>query len=388
MVAAAAQPQPEPWAQPTDRARLAHTLVNQCASIGHDELILIAGGTRDIELLEDIAVEIRRLGAHPIVTIQSERLDRRFFTDVPAKYDAQTPTFDLKLAEMIDAYFYVDYRERPDLLADIPPQRLMDESKALVAVEQKMLKRGVRQLYLGNGLYPTATLARQFRVSQDELARIFFSAVNVDYTQLQATGEQVRRQLTGGDELEITAPNGTNLTVEITRRPVYVSDGVISTKDRQPDSPTCQVWLPAGEVYVTPVPGTANGTFVADYFFYEGQPISGLKLEFKNGRLTNMTAAEGDLTPLKKRYDAAPAGRDLFGVIDIGVNRNLEIPRGSRMVSWMAAGTISVLVGNDTWAGGSNDVPFWMAAHLNRGTLTLDGEEVVKGGKLAVREIE
>ena len=36
------------------------------------------------------------------------------------------------------------------------------------------MKRGVRQVYIGNGLYPTAATAKVLRVSETELAKIFW----------------------------------------------------------------------------------------------------------------------------------------------------------------------------------------------------------------------
>jgi len=388
VASAAAQPAHEAAGAPPDRTKIAQTIVNQCAAIGPGELVFIGGGPRDLDLLENIAVEVRRSGAQPLLTIETESLVRRMFTDVPAKFDTQEPLFGLRLANIIDVRIGIDFRERLDLLADIAPQRIIDASKAESAVNDALLKRNVRQVYLGNALYPTKALATQFGIPHDELARIFWTGINVDYTQLQATGEKVQKQLAGGNEVKINAANGTNLTVKINGRPVFVSDGVISTKDRADGGPACQVWLPAGEVYLAPVAGTAAGTFIADTYFYEGKLIEGLKLEFKDGRLVNMTAAKGDLEPLKKRYDAAPAGRDQFAFIDLGINPNVTHPKDSRMVCWMAAGMISIGTGGNTWCGGDNDVPFDMYAHLVGATLTVDGKALIDKGKLIVGKIE
>ncbi|MEE8155173.1 MAG: aminopeptidase [Phycisphaerales bacterium] len=368
----------------TDTAKIADTLVNQCANIRFAESVLITGGTRDQQMLEDIAVEVRKLGAHPLITIDSDRLTRKLFTEVPAQFDTQEPNFALRMAEIVDAVISVDFTERPDLLADVPANRLTDQTKASDAVYKKMLERGVLQVHLGNGLYPTTARARHFGITKTQLSEIFWDGVNVDYAQLQATGERVRNILASGRTVRITAPNGTDLTVQIAQRPVFVSDGVISADDRYAGGAACQVWLPAGEVYVTPVASAARGTFVADTFFFEGKRINGLKLTFRDGKLASMTA-QSDITALRDRYDAAPAGRDLFAALDIGINPDVTAPTGSRMVTWMSAGTISVGIGNNTWAGGDNDVPFDLFAHLTNGTLTVDGQTLVDKGKLLDR---
>ncbi len=92
--------------------------------------------------------------------------------------------------------------------------------------------------------------------------------------------------------------------------------------------------------------------------------------------------AKCDIVPLKKAYDAAPAGREIFAALDIGINPEVKVPAGSRMVTWMAAGTISVGIGGNTWAGGDNEAPFNLYAHLTDGTLQIDGRTLIEQGEL------
>lgn len=369
---------------PAETARVAHTIVTQCGNIHKGDLVLIEGGTRDQQLLEDIAVEVRKLGAHPLITIGSDQLTQRMITDVPADFDTQEQAFGMKLAETIDALISVEYGEKLDLLAGVSPERLARMAKAEHAVYEKLRERGVVSVQLGNNLYPTEARAKQFGISQPDLSRIFWNAVNTDYTAIQAIGERVQDILAAGKEVRITAPNGTDLVLQVTSRPVFVNDGIVSEEDRYAKGSSAQAWLPAGEVYLAPVPGSANGTFIADTFYYEGKLIEGLKLVFKDGKLTSLTAnPKSDISLLEKRRQAAPApGRDQFAAIDIGINPALEVPKNGRFVSWIASGTISVGFGGNTWAGGENDVPFDVSAHLPNGTLTVDGRKLIDQGKL------
>lgn len=365
----------------TDYEALAQKLVTQCASIHEGDFVIIWGGVRDVELLENIAVHVRKQGAFPLVVHGSDRMTRRMYDDVPAKYDSQTPEFDLKLASMITARITVDIGETMDLLAHVPPERRAARSKAYAPGFDLILKRNVRQVNLGNGLYPTKALAELFEVSLEELSKIFWDGVNVDYSKLQATGEAAKTVLASGKEVHITNPNGTDIKVRIDNRPVFVSDGVISPDDIQRGGAACVVWLPAGEVYLTPVPGTAEGKVVVDRQFYQGKEIQGLTLTFKAGRLTSMTAESG-LEPLKARYDAAGPGKELFAAIDIGINPNVYLVPGSRMVAWMPSGMIAVGIGGNTWAGGENNAPYGLYNFLPGSTLKVDGNVLVENGTL------
>ncbi|MBA3659605.1 MAG: aminopeptidase [Gemmatimonadales bacterium] len=248
-----------------------------------------------------------------------------------------------------------------------------------------MQRRGVRQVQLGNGLYPTEDAARQFGLDRERLAEIFWRGVNTDYGRLQATGERVRLLLASGKELRLTHPNGTDLRVRIAGRPVGVSDGVISPGDERRGGASTAVWLPAGEVYVTPVPRTAEGTAVADRYFFEGGVVEGLRLEFKQGRLTAMTARSG-LERLRRFYDAALAGKDELGAVDIGINPDVNIPEHSRMVGWMPAGMVTVAVGENLWAGGNNSSASGVVPFLPGTTLMVEGTPVVREGRLVATE--
>jgi hypothetical protein len=45
-------------------------------------------------------------------------------------------------------------------------------------------------------------------------------------------------------------------------------------------------------------------------------------------------------------YDAAGPGRDVFGFVDIGLNPNVRLAPGSRMVAWMPEGMVTVGIGD------------------------------------------
>ena len=77
------------------------------------------------------------------------------------------------------------------------------------------------------------------------LGQIYFLGGNEDVAE-----QYFQKAIEAGSELHLMHPNGTNLKVKIAKRPVYVSDGVISPEKEKRGGPACMVWLPAGEVYV------------------------------------------------------------------------------------------------------------------------------------------
>ncbi|HVD33490.1 MAG TPA: aminopeptidase [Gemmatimonadales bacterium] len=370
--------------KPGEYRSAAEKVVAQSAGVKEGDLVLISGSDEDLPLLEDIAVEVRKRGADPLVRVASLQLGRRLYDEVPAKYDSRVPEMDMKLIGMIDVFIGTEFGEGRTFKG-VPAERMVARGKAAAPVAALARKRGVRSVYLGNGLYPSAERAEQFGVSRDQLSGLMYRGIDADYDALKSTGEQVSKVLAGGKELRITNPNGTDFRIGISGRPITVSDGIISADDRKKGGAATSVWLPAGEVFLTPVPGTANGVVVTDEDYLQGQRIEGLRLEFKDGKLTSMTAKAG-LEPLKALYDAAGPGKDLPGVIDIGINSGAKAPEGKALRVWSQAGTVTVVVGNNTWAGGDNQVQFAAFASSPKSTLTVDGKPLVQDGKLLAQE--
>ena len=364
-----------------DLRATAQTLVNQSGNIKEGDAVLISGTPRDIELLENIAVEVRKLGAFPLISLGSEGLGRRMYDEVAAKWDAQTPEFEVKLVNLITATISINSTESPAAMTGVPPERIAARSKAGLAIMETMLKRNVRQVSLGNGLYPTMATARQYGMPQEELAKMFWAAVNTDYSTLQSNGDKVRATLAAGKEIQITNPNGTDLKFRIEKRPIFVSDGVISKEDISQGGPACQVWLPAGEVYTTPVLGSAEGKVFVDRHFFQGQEISGVVLTFKAGKLSEMTAKTG-LDPLMAAYKAATGDKDAFALVDIGINESMNIPKDSKLLSWIPARMVTIGFGENTWAGGTNKSSFDFSGFLPGSTLKVDGKTLIENGKL------
>ena len=364
-----------------DLATTAQRLVDQCAHIEEGDRVLVHGTTEHMDLLEEVVVHVRKRGAFPLLTVTNDDLIRRMFMEIPSKYDGQHPELDIKLAGIMDAAILVTATENPALLADVPEERLAARGKAREHAYNAMLKHNVRIVGLGNALYPTKATARQFGISQERLADIFWKGVNVDYRELQAATDTVRTYLAAGNSVRITADNGTDLRMRIQGRPVHVNDGVISPDDRRAGGAACQVWLPAGEVFLTPLPDTAEGTIVVDRHYFRGKEIRGLRLEFQAGRLASMTAQSG-IEPLKRLYDACGAGKDRFAALDVGVNPNVRIPPDSRMVAWMASGMVTVGVGTNKWAGGDVSSDFALFTHLPMATLEVDGRKLIDKGTL------
>jgi aminopeptidase len=368
-------------AAPPDLEAIARSVVTRTARVREGDVVLITGGVRDLEFLENLAVEVRKLGADAIISLSSERLTRRIYDEVPERYDGKALAWGMATSGTATLFIEVDANETPDLLAHVPPARLNAISEAWRPVVELGRRRGVRTIEVGNGLYPTHARAARYGISRDELASTFWNALAADPAILRENGAKIRELLQGRTEIRITHPNGTDLTVAVDGGTAIIADGVVSEADEQAGGASLYEWLPAGEVFARTVPGSARGVVIADRHDHRGAELRQLRLEFAEGRLVRMSAASG-LGPLQEAFDVAGDGKDILSVIDFGTNPG--VPASERILTFVPAGMLSVNVGSDSWAGGHNDVTFNLTTHLPGTTVWIGDRIVVRDGRLQI----
>lgn len=152
---------------------------------------------------------------------------------------------------------------------------------------------------------------------------------------------------------------------------------VISDADTKAGGPNVTAWVPAVEVFMPA--GVANGKIVDDRLISLGKEVLGVTVEFKAGKVTAMSAKAGWDGPVKARYDAAGPGKTELSVVDFGCNPALK---ADKLETYIPAGVVTVGVGGNLWAGGTNKEPYWLPFHLQGTTVLLDGKPIVENGAL------
>lgn len=366
---------------PTDQ--LAKTLAGTIAGVTEKDVVLISGEARDLDLLESLWVASARTGAEVMVRLNpSPKTSRRLLLDVPEKFDAKPRTAELALADKVTVTFTMESTDY-GATKDLPAARVQARNAREMAVIDKHTARNVRQVFIGNGLYPTDFRAKELGLSKAELEATFKAGLSADYAALQKTAAGVKATF-AGKQATVTSPHGTKLTVGLDAKSVIVNDGVITPEKAKAGGAAAMVWLPAGEVYARTLPGTATGTVVVPSVVFENEVITNLELTFEKGKLAKMKApACTGYDRLQATFKASADGKELLSVIDVGVNAAVKFPASARDVAYPAGGTVTVYMGGDTWAGGTNKSTFGLPAMLRDATLTVDGKEVVKAGELA-----
>lgn len=354
----------------TDLPALAERIVTAVVPVKEGNVVQILAGPDDLALAEEVATAVYKHGGAALIQYRSERLLRNVLANVPAKYDSQPRKVELALAKVADVI--IDLTQFDGSLAgSISAERQTAMSKAYQPVQKATVARKTRLLQLGNDFRPFASRAKDMGVTAAELERAYWAGIGADVTGACA---KLETALAKGKELTITHPNGTNLTLPIRGKKVWSADGVVTDAEAKHGGPAVSVWLPAGEVYVMPGPGT--GTYVDDTVF-QGTRLVGLTATLDKGKVTTISAKSGWDT-VKPHYDQGGKGAMEIGGVDFGCNSAVS----TKLDTFIPAGNVSIWLGNNSSFGGPNTSSFMLAANLQGATVKIDGTTVIDAGVL------
>jgi len=370
-----------PSAAQSSDAQVADKIVTQLLAVKPGQVVLISADPTHLGLAEDISVSVSAIGAYPVIVEGSNRLNRLYWERVPARYDSLPPKAVLKLYAMADATVSIDFPADPTVLQGVPPSRIATLTANNAIITAYVFKHSIPGISIGNGILPSAGTAAQYGVSLPALSAVFNSGLNADYAQIRRDAATVASAVSASHRIHITAPNGTDLTLAVTKT-AEINDGAISPADRVRGGAAVQRQLPAGDVYFLPVPTSATGTLVFGDFRFNGTVVTGLAAHFAGGKVTALTARRG-LSVLSALYTAGGAAARRLGFIDVGTNRSMHLGPGM----WgpgpsMAAGYVTAGIGANYGLGGSDDSAFSAESNVPNATVTLDGKALVSHGTL------
>lgn len=365
-----------------DYDAIADNLVTQSAAVQPGEVVLIGGGTNEIELMGAIQVAVSKAGGQPMITLNLPKANKRALMETPMEYLGQLPTLNLLTTRMADVFINVGSVQDPGLFSDAPEERLAAARKAGVPLTRALSNARFRSATLGQtGGIPTMAYADSVDADYEEISEIFWKAVGVSPADLAAKAGTVAAMLREDAMVKMTSEAGTDLSFAIGNEPARINAG--RTSDVVAPSGAANTWLPAGEAYACVKAGSASGKLVVPWTQFRGNAIKNLELTFANGRVTEISA-DTHLETLQQYFASSSDTLLELSIVDLGMNSESRAPSGSNYKSWEMGGMVTLGLGNNGWAGGSNDSDGAMSLHVTGSTLSIEGDTVVKNGKLEI----
>ncbi len=205
------------------------------------------------------------------------------------------------------------------------------------------------------------------------------SSMNVDWKVLEKRTKKVASLLKGGRDVVINTPNGTDIRFSIKGRKVFTDTGILTKKGSFGN-------LPAGEVFLAPLEGSADGQIVIEWAPTR-RLNSGLILRVEKGMVKDVIGEEPFKDELMKALRMNPLNSNI-AELGIGTNDMASKP-DNILESEKILGTVHIALGDNSSFGGNVRTPFHQDFVLFRPTLRIiynDGSErtLLKDGKLKV----
>lgn len=182
----------------------------------------------------------------------------------------------------------------------------------------------------------------------------FLRCMEIDYTKMREQAAALKAAIQGASEMRIETPAGTDLTVGLRGRGIFVDDGDLR-------KPGTHGNLPCGEIFLSPELGTARGRIAFDGVIAIGPecliPSAPVVMEVKDGYVTrilpgpNSEAVEASLKDGEAR--ALSMGKEdyahnTWGVGEVGLGLN---PKAEMIPDMLEAekvgGTCHVAIGSN-----------------------------------------
>jgi aminopeptidase len=349
---------------------LAELMVTRCLDVQPGWQVSVRATPLARPLIREVARAIARRGAYYLPRInwgpERFRADLDWALEAPLELLGELPSIEAHQVANEDARLTIRAPEDVHAGAELDPER-----RKLLQQAGEPASRRARALDVRWALveYPTEAAAAEAGMMLPEFEDFVYDACLLDWDAEEERMRAIKERFDKARSVHIVG-GGTDLRIGIQGR-----EGVVSAGFRN---------MPDGEVFYSPVEDTAEGVITYAEFpaVYLGHDVVGARLVFREGKIVEATAEEGE--EFLRQIIATDDGASRLG--ELGIGCNPRITRFTRNVLFdeKIDGTVHLAVGASyTYTGGKNEsaVHWDMVKDLRPGgEIAVDGEVVQRDG--------
>ncbi len=360
--------------------RWAHTLVHYCLYVRAGETVAIRATPLAVPLVEAVYRELLSVGAYPLPIIDLEGLEEILLQEGNNSQLSRPHPVLQVMAEKISAQLSIGSKGNTRSLSGVEPARLAKRRQGLQSVTRVFRRREQEGRYRwATTLYPTAAYAQDAEMSLHDFEEFVFDVCFLNDPDPIARWREVSVQqqrlvdwLVGHKQVRILG-DGTDLKLSIEGRGFINSDGKRN--------------FPSGEFFTGPVENSAEGVIRFDVpASYEGHAIEGVRVVFREGKVVEASARQGQA--FLEQMLELDAGARYLGEFAFG--NNPRVYRGIRntLFDEKMGGTVHLALGSSyPETGGVNQSALhWdMVCDLrHNGEVWVDDVLFLKDGRILV----
>ena len=203
------------------------------------------------------------------------------------------------------------------------------------------------------------------------------AGITADYQQVRRITERLAHLLTEADEVRLTTPEGTDLTMHTRGRKAIAQSGFVT-------KPGELSGLPDGEATLAPLEGVTEGVIVSPYIADQiGQINEPFRMEIVKGRIVGITGGKQAMD-LKRILEAGDdAGYNAASQLALGTNPACRIIPNTREVS-KKLGTAHIAIGDNISLGGKSKGTYHIDFVFLNVSVYLDGKCIMKDGEYQI----
>lgn len=360
--------------------RWAHTLVHYCLYVKAGETVVIRATPLAEPLVEAVYREILNVGAYPLPLIELENLDEILLRQGNNDQLIKLSPVMAALTEQIDAQLSIGSKSNTKALSGVEPARVAKRRQAQQSISRILRTREQAKTYRWSStLYPTAAYAQDAAMSLHEFEEYVFDVCFLNdadpIARWKALALQQQRLVDwlGGHKQVHIEGEGTDLTLSIADRIFINSDGKRN--------------FPSGEFFTGPIENSANGVIQFDIpSTYEGRTIEGIRLVFREGKVVEASARQGQA--FLEQMLELDAGARYLGEFAFGNNPRVDRSIKNTLFDEKMGGTVHLALGASyPETGGVNysSLHWDMVCDLRKsGQVWVDGTLFLKDGQIQV----
>jgi aminopeptidase len=359
---------------------LARILVGYSTKVKEGDTVLIDGESPAEPLLSAIYEQTLKAGGNPVVQMSLQGQSATYFAHASDEQLDWISPINRWSVEEADVRIAVGASMNTRELSNVPPERQQRRSKATGELMAKAMERSAEgSLRWCFTIFPTPAYASEAEMSLREYEDYYFSACLADggdplrnWAEASAETQRLSDWIDGREEVHVKGP-GTDIKLGIKDRTFVAAKGEHN--------------MPDGEFFTGPIEDSVEGEVTFHLpAVVRGREISGVRLRFESGKVTDASAERGEEYLIKLLE--TDAGSNRLG--ELGIGTNYQIGRGTRevLLDEKIGGTVHMALGRSyPETGGVNEsaVHEDLVCDLRRGgSITVDGEQFQVDGKFAI----